>query len=602
LAREGAYAAAEKAFAAAAGADLAAFRESRVLARFHTAGPADAYRAFGPSAEVFEQLAELALVRGKTDGLAALIAAHEKDAPADPELPWYRCRLAARQGRIGEAAALLAAVRAAAKEGGDDGRATAFLRDAQKGGKIAEAYRALPDGKAVFESVAEDLLDDGETEALGELAEAHRAAHPDDAAGAYYAGQLLADDEEWDEAAAVMEKGWRRADDEWKERLRAALVRALYKAGRTAHAYDAVGPRAETFNQLVMLLRLDRDGAGLQRLVDAERHRNASGTAVLLTEAQALVLRGQADRAVALLARAKPGPADGPLVATLVGDLADAGRGADAYRLAADRRGAFAAVARRLLDERKFGPLLRLVEEHLGADRADPAAHRLEAELYLLRGDGARADQALAVALKGGVRPDDWMTQQLLARVGVFRGRAVATYGEQGSPEAFTRLANVCVSERRADDLAALVAARAADAPDDPALAGWRLEVRWLKGEYGPLVRDLRADREALSVLPTYRWILRDRLVRALVRLGRADEALQEATRDSGDQLLLALAHAARGDARNVAAAVAGPGSEWLVRRAYTDRDLAPLIRGAAMAAFRQRWPEPKDRAKVTFP
>ena len=52
-------------------------------------------------------------------------------------------------------------------------------------------------------------------------------------------------------------------------------VDALYRAGRLPFAYTRVGPRKQTFEQLVRLLIMDSKGAELERLVAA--HRSGGG-------------------------------------------------------------------------------------------------------------------------------------------------------------------------------------------------------------------------------------------------------------------------------------------------------------------------------------
>lgn len=608
LVHEGAYARAEKAFAAGLARaprrqDLNRFREARVLARYHTAGPLVAYRAIGPADDTFRHLAELLLSDGKVSDLDALIAAHARVSPDAPDLDWYRCRAAARAGRIADAASLLRRTLAATAEKDRPARVGAFLADARAAGKTVEGYLAAPDLRAAFSRLAEDLDEDDQYAELGRLLDAHRARYPDDPQVSYYLGQLLLHRELWPQAAKVLEKGWRAAEGDDKDRYRYSLVRALYRSGRLAFTYAEVGPPRLTFQQLAALLREDRRGDELALLVAAERHHAGDGQELLAHEAHAELLRGRADRALALYGRSQKVAAEAAAawaVSTLLAELTDAGRGPDAYRLAANRQAAFATVARRLLERKQTGPLLPLLREHQSAVPDDPSVPQVEADLYLRRGDAARADQVISAVAKKGIGTADWLTAELLARARVRRGRTVETYRQLGGDRAaFDRLAMACQAAGQGGEMEALTAARRKDAPDED-LRWWELEARWLREDHAGVVAGITRDRESLRLLPNYRWQIADRLVRGLVRLGRADRAVSEAVelrREGGDAVLLALAHAVRGDARNAAAALGDAPPVWLVRRAYADPDLGPLLKGDRLAAFRQRLPEPPQHA-----
>src|SRR5262249_17511980 len=117
-------------------------------------------------------------------------------------------------------------------------------------------------------------------------------------------GQLHLRQKEHAKAAAVLLAGWQKAPEPLKARFHYPAVEALYKAGRWAEAYETVGARDQTFSQLSYLLRRDRKGDELERLVAAHRHRAPKTTGLLEHAAHAQLLRGRAARAVALFQEA----------------------------------------------------------------------------------------------------------------------------------------------------------------------------------------------------------------------------------------------------------------------------------------------------------
>src|SRR5262249_54067639 len=140
--------------------------------------------------------------------------------------------------------------------------------------------------------------------------------------------------------------------------------------------------------------------------------------------------------------------------------------------------------------------------------------------------------------------------------------------------------------------------------PDDPNLVSWQLELLWLKQDYEGALHLLTEHREDVFSQPQFRWKANDLRVRCLVKLKRGGEAVRAAEevvkKRSGDRLLLVLAHAATGDVPQTIAALGEQRkSEFFVRRCYQDADLGPILRGKEFAAFRDKFPEPKEDKAV---
>ncbi len=527
---EGNYPLAEKAFAAGLArkpeqGTLEPFRASRVLARCWTAGALSAYRDIGPREATFAQLAALLLGDRDDDQLAALLTEHARHQPDSEELLRYRCRLAIRQGKTGEGVRLFQTLLARQKQPEPRKQVvSAFLSDMVEARQALAAYRAAPEPRQAFEELASELLDEGLYGELRRLVEAHRTRVPDDPLLAFHAGHVFIEEGKWEEAARVLDQGWKRAGEDLRKRFRWMFVRALYKAGQGARAYDEVAPRNDTFAQLVYLLIEDGKGAELKRLVARHRKRAGEDAGLLFHEARAELLLKQPGRALALFQRActrvGKDPRQAYHVSQLVTALVEAGQALPAYRTAPDRTAAFAAAAPLLLRRKKTAELLRLIEEH-GIDHAgDPARLLHLGELYLLRGDVAQADQHFTAALRKVHAGQDWRYRNGLYRARVRAGKTVLTYREMGQG-VFTDLAHVCLSAGSSAELEALLAAHRRVEPDDVNLSGWEVEARWLKKDYEGACKLLTRQRALLLTAPRWRWKFGGYLVRGRSRPSR---------------------------------------------------------------------------------
>jgi hypothetical protein len=273
----------------------------------------------------------------------------------------------------------------------------------------------------------------------------------------------------------------------------------------------------------------------------------------------------------------------------------------EGYQAVADRSVAFETLAGELVAKKNDKELATLLEEYGKRHAAEPAYQFYTGELHLLRGDAKQAEASFAAALAKGSSDDGWRYRGGLFRARVKSGSAVVTYQENESGTAtFEELANLCVQEKDAKQLQALIDAHRKADPDEPHLAAWELEVKWLNQDYEGALQLLNDHREDVFTLPRWRWKANDYRVRALVRLKQTKDAVREAQAvvrcSTGDRLLLALAHAAGGDVKQTIAALEKPRPpDYLLRRCYQDEDLGPILRTDAFREFRDKFPEPKE-------
>jgi tetratricopeptide (TPR) repeat protein len=398
----------------------------------------------------------------------------------------------------------------------------------------------------------------------------------------------------------VLGRGWKKADRARRAHFRWFYVRALYKAGQLGKAFDEVGPRKETFEQLAGFLTEDGKGAELKQLVAAQRKQAGEQAYLLVHEARAELLLKRPERALELFVQAYRQEDERQrrrFVYPFVRAMAEAGQALPVYRAIPDRMATFSTVAGILRQQKNTRDLVQLLQEHAQHQPDDPNRFFQAGELYLLRGDVSKAEQCFALALRKVDPQRQWMYRNGLFRARVMAGKTVQTYKESAPDQTtFSDLAHACSGSGNVGELEALLAAHRERDPDDVDLPAWEVEVLWLKKDHEGVCKRLTEQRTALLASPRWRWKFEGYLVRALVRSKKTEQAVKEAEalarKNRGDPLLRVLAHAANGDVKRTIAEFARLGDRHERQRCYQDEDLGPLLRSEAFAALRQRFPE----------
>src|SRR5262249_5515358 len=151
-------------------------------------------------------------------------------------------------------------------------------------------------------------------------------------------------------------------------------------------------------------------------------------------------------------------------------------------------------------------------------------------QLALLRGKPEKAEQHFAAALAKAGPPQEWLCRSALSLARVKAGKVVEAY-RQAKPgtQPFGELAHLCLTGKDARSLQALLTEHRRADPDDSTLPVWELEVCWLRHDYERALKVLAEHREEVFAQFQYRWKYQDYLVRALVRLKRPADAVQQA-------------------------------------------------------------------------
>lgn len=608
--REGQYEKADRAFTEALARHpdpevLITFRASRVRARYHVGQAMSAYRDIGPREQTFEQLAALFFQDEKDADLLKLLDAHAKQVPDSLEGVRFRYRLLIRQNKTAEGVALFQSALSKAKtEQKRSVLVSEFLWDMLAVEKLLEGYRAAPNAEEAFRQLADRLLEDDNWDELRQLLAAHRVAHAGDPWLAYYQGEVHIHEEAWDKAAKVLGEAVKRPPKDMRDRIQHNYVYALYKLGRWQQAYAEIQPHDQTFTQLANLMAADKKGAELQALLRAHRPHAGDNPALPYYEARANVLLKKWAEAVPLFQQAYRKQAIEYLrssyQSSFLADMEDAGQWLEGYRAAVDKGQALNTLAGRLLSQKKEKELAALLEEYHKSGGGEPWYSFYLGELHLLRGQARQAIPYFVAALAKGGAMEQWRLRAGLNRARVQAGEAAIAYEEaaKANEGAFASLAFLCSQKKDLKQLQELIDAHRKVKPSDPALISWELEVLWLKQDYEGALGLLTKHGEDVFAQPQFRWKADNCRVRCLVKLQRGEEAVRVAEdivkKHSGDQLLLVLAYAARGDVPRTIAAMGKLGkAKYFVQRCYEDADLGPLLQREQFQAYRTQFPKP---------
>jgi predicted Zn-dependent protease len=281
----------------------------RVLPRGRKGELAAHYARLPQGEQYFEELALAALGDRDGEAVEAYVAVLRRRNFNDPTVDACEARAKALAGQAEAAAALFK--KALANMPAGQGRTNylhEFLLDLAETRDALRAYRLAPDAREGFAVLAQELLGRRDEDGLRGLLAAHRRAQPDDPWLNFYAGELHADAREFDQADRAFAAAQAKLKDEAaRERVRARRVFVRYQAGKGLSAYDDIGPRRATFQQLANQFALARDRTRLAALLAAHRRHDAEDPQLALWEAETAWLAKDHAAAVRLLQKHRDG-------------------------------------------------------------------------------------------------------------------------------------------------------------------------------------------------------------------------------------------------------------------------------------------------------
>jgi len=466
-------------------------------------------------------------------------------------------------------------------------------------GDPLSVYREAADPAVEFERLAGDLWQLGDYDSLRALVDAHRANCPDDLRLEIQEGWLDYQDRNLAAAAerfqAVMTQA---ADEALRYEAQSALLSVLVEDDRMLEGYRAAVDPVQAVQQLASALDYAGNAEGLERLLAAHAAARPDDDLTYF-RARALFHRRRFAEAAALLDPRRYPQLDEQSRYTFAAAHCEAtvaaGQALEAYRAAPDASSVFQTLAAELLVHRKADELERLVEEHALRAPEDSRAHYYRGYVQMLRDQPKQAAAEFAKAME--TASDDGI--RYLARnariEALFTAEQSTAAYESIEPrrETFAQLWWLGTTAKNATELEALLILHRQRDPDDPQLGGAELDLAWLRQDYAAVAEQARRCELMPADRRPYSW--QDYLLRALVRLGRSEEAMavaRAATAQGRDPYYEAVVHAAAGRADDARGAIERSLKRGhMTEEYYLDEDLGPHLRGADYAEFRRHHP-----------
>jgi tetratricopeptide (TPR) repeat protein len=399
------------------------------------------------------------------------------------------------------------------------------------------------------------------------------------------------------------------------------------RKGELAERLTRMKKPMPAFDALLADARKDRDDAGAEALLGWLRKTHPDDQRAVLSDIRNLVRTGQFTAATfrvrSALAKAAAADREDILTAYLLAML-DADRPVEAYAGVppAHARAAFRILASELeerFDEGKpdqpdpaVERLTQLVAAHRKQQPDDPWLGYYEGVVLQQGGKLAEAEAAFAAGQaklneQAGVPEDERKAAResfRYRRVECLYGmkEGLRAYAEVGPPvDTFRQLAYRYMWDRDEPGLSALIAAHAKAVPDDPLLAYWRAEVRYLRAEYEEAADGFAAYLKTAREKDPERFAATEKQIRSLIRSDQptsAKLALMKAGEDRVAVGLRAAVLAAAGDRPGLedllAARAKVPGG---LHTLYNDPDFERLIADEKFATLRQMYPDPRAKA-----
>jgi uncharacterized protein HemY len=279
------------------------FRGRYVYALYRAGRGLQAYATTEARDKVFDQLANLLSNDKKGVELEALIRAHRPHADLDdPRLLYRECQAKLLLKKLDEAIPLFQ--KAYGKDKLDyrrDRELGTFLSAALDAGRFTDGWRAVPDKAAAFNALAPLLLSQKKQKELLALMEEYGKERGDDAALAFYRGELALRNGQPKEAARHFAAAVAKADARHRWSYRHGLFRCRIDLGEAAAVYEQFHADAGIFETLANLCEQKKDARQLSALLDAHRKRQANDPASITWQMEVHWLKQEYEAVLRLL-------------------------------------------------------------------------------------------------------------------------------------------------------------------------------------------------------------------------------------------------------------------------------------------------------------
>ena len=351
-----------------------------------------------------------------------------------------------------------------------------FLREMALAGQVRKAYEAEPDSRAAFERMATELKRGHRLEELADLVELHEKKDPGDTLLTLFRAEIEVHDGDY----ARAEKSFVKALAERRglpmlADFRSSRVLAKFHTGQALAALTDIGPRRETFLQLVGLCQMHNDLPLLHKIL-ADQEMHDPDDADLAVQKVRLHLRQKEPAKGAAVfkdavARQRGDEQRKRLLSDFLHAMVDAGYAQQAYDALPDVKDGFETLANDLLDQNKTKELAALLEAHRRRHPDEPLLLYYQAEMHLEEQAWEKAARVLDEGRKKAAEPLRARMQSSYLYAMARAGRAAEAYKAVPSKESFQVLASNLVFDKKWPELAALVDLhRPLGGADDPEL------------------------------------------------------------------------------------------------------------------------------------
>lgn len=378
----------------------------------------------------------------------------------DPKHLSAELNLAAAQARLGkteEAIRHLKNVAAADRDVIQSPEGKQALEALGQAGKGSLAYELAADRKSAFVSLA--LASRFRPKELRELLALHGKKFPNDPAAMLFEADLLARRGKFAEADAKFSEAIKRSPPEnLLVQFRSDRILARYRLGKGLSAYEDIGPRGETFRQLVGLATGDKNRDLIQKLVAAHAALEPDDPELPIQRALIALREKKTPENVdrlrkAVAAAAKPMEMPDQ---SFLWRMVDEGLALEAYEASDDKAKAFRFLSSDLLEQGRSDLHDQLVDLHRKTHPNDSEVALFDANA--LSGEGKWAEAAAKLRDLAKNEPKDrrqalWPYCSAMAKL----GRAIEALREfDFAPEAFQALRSQLRSEKNGEALKTL--------------------------------------------------------------------------------------------------------------------------------------------------